>query len=45
MDYGGKEPYFRAREMDPTPSGVTGATIHKELVSDSKEGTCVATTF
>ncbi|CAK9862916.1 unnamed protein product [Sphagnum jensenii] len=38
MDCGGKEPYFRAREMDPTPSGVTRATIHKELVSDSKEG-------
>ncbi|CAM6062907.1 unnamed protein product [Sphagnum tenellum] len=38
MDCGGKEPYFRAREMDPTPSGVTRATTHKELVSDSKEG-------
>ncbi len=45
MDCGAKEPYFRAREMDATPSGVTRATIHKELVSDSKEGTCVATAF
>ncbi len=45
MDCGGKEPYFRAREMDPTASGVTRATIHKELASDSKEDTCVATAF
>ncbi len=45
MDCGGKEPYFRAREMDSTTSGVTRATIHKELASDSKEGTCVATAF
>jgi hypothetical protein len=45
MDCGGKEPYFRAREMDPTPSGVLRATIHKELVSDSKEGMWVATAF
>ncbi|CAK9270421.1 unnamed protein product [Sphagnum jensenii] len=45
MGCGGKEPYFRAREMDPTASGVTRATIHKELASDSKEGTFVATAF
>jgi hypothetical protein len=44
-DCGGKEPYFRARERDPTISGVTRATIHKELACDSKEGTCVATAF
>jgi hypothetical protein len=35
---GGKEPYFRARELDPTASRVTRATINKELESDSKEG-------
>jgi hypothetical protein len=29
MDCGGKEPYFRARERDPSTSGVTRATIHK----------------
>jgi hypothetical protein len=45
MGCGGKEPYFRAREMGPTASGVTRATIHKELASDSKEGTFVATAF
>ncbi|CAM6056190.1 unnamed protein product, partial [Sphagnum tenellum] len=45
MGCGGKEPYFRAREMDPTASGVTRATIHKELASDSKEGTFVVTAF
>jgi len=38
MNCGGKEPYFRARERDPTASGVTRATIHKELACDSKEG-------
>ncbi len=43
LDCGGKEPYFRARERDPTTSGVTRATIHKDLACDSKEGTCVAT--
>ncbi|CAK9258656.1 unnamed protein product [Sphagnum jensenii] len=37
-DCGGKEPYFRAIERDPTPSRVTRATIHKELACDSKEG-------
>ncbi len=45
MDCRGKEPCFRARERDPTPSGVTRATTHKELACDSKEGTCVATAF
>jgi hypothetical protein len=45
MDCGGKEPFFRAREKDPSTSGVTRATIHKELACDSKEGTCVATAF
>jgi hypothetical protein len=45
MDCGGKEPCFWARERDPTASGVTRATIHKELACDSKEGTCVATAF
>ncbi len=45
MDCGGKEPCFRARERDPTTSGVTRATIQKELACDSKEGTCVATAF
>jgi hypothetical protein len=45
MDCGGKEPCFRARERDPTTSGVTRAAIHKELACDSKEGTCVATAF
>jgi hypothetical protein len=38
-DCGGKEPCFRARERDPSTSGVTRATIHKELACDSKEGT------
>jgi hypothetical protein len=45
MDCGGKEPYFWAREKDPSTSRVTRATIHKELACDSKEGTCVAKTF
>jgi hypothetical protein len=45
MDCGGKEPCFRARERDPTASGVTRATVHKQLACDSKEGTCVATAF
>jgi hypothetical protein len=45
MDCGGKEPYFRARERDPTASEVTRGTIHEELACDSKEGTCVATAF
>jgi hypothetical protein len=45
VDCGGKEPYFRARETDPSTSRVTRATIHKELACDSKEGTCVATAF
>jgi hypothetical protein len=45
MDCGGKEPYFRARDRDPTPCGVTRATIHKELACDSQEGTCVAAAF
>jgi hypothetical protein len=45
MDCGGKEPYFGAREKDPSTSRVTRATIHKELACDSKEGTCVATAF
>jgi hypothetical protein len=45
MDCGGKKPCFRAREKDPGTSGVTRATIHKELACDSKEGTCVATAF
>jgi len=44
-DCGGKEPYFRARERDPTTSGFTKGTIQKELACDSKEGTCVATSF
>jgi hypothetical protein len=44
-DCDGKEPCFRARERDPTTSGVTRATIHNELACDSKEGTRVATAF